>query len=45
MKDKENLIVIVDSDLKREFRIRCITKNKNMTDVITELIKEYLKKK
>ncbi len=45
MKNKENLIIIVDSDLKQDFRITCIKNKRNMTDVVTELIKDYLKKK
>ena len=40
---KEQLIVTLDADLKQEFRIKCITEKKNMTDTIIKLILEYLK--
>jgi len=43
--NKENLIIIIDSALKQEFRISCIKDNRNMTEVVTELIETYLKEK
>lgn len=45
MDDKEQIIISVDSDLKTQFRIACLTKKKNMTEVITEFIKSFTEDK
>ena len=41
----KHLIVAMDADLKQKFRIKCIEENQTMTEVLIELITEYLKKK
>ncbi len=42
---KSQLIVTLDSEMKRKFKIKCINEKKNMTDIIIMLIAEYLNKK
>jgi len=40
---RSQLIVTLDSELKRKFRIKCINEKKTMTDIIILLIKRYIK--
>ena len=43
MPEKEQLVITIDSDIKKDFRIACIEDSKSMTDALIELIIEYLK--
>ena len=42
MSEKDQLIITIDSEQKKDFRIACIGENKTMTDKLIELITEYL---
>ena len=42
MPEKEQIIITIDSDIKQKFRIACIEDHKSMTDILSELIVEYL---
>ena len=44
MPEKEQIIITIESEKKKEFRIACINEGKNMTDILNDLIDEYLKK-
>lgn len=39
----EFLTIQIESELKKEFKIKCITDGKGMKEVIVELIKQYVR--
>lgn len=41
----DSIIFKIDKDLKKGFNIKCIENNTNMSEVIVEYIKEYVKNK
>jgi len=43
MAEKDQIIITIDSDMKKDFRIACIEDGKSMTDILSELIAKYLK--
>ena len=43
MPEKEQIIITIESEKKKEFRIACINEDINMTDKLNDLIDEYLK--
>ena len=45
MPDKDQIIILIDADKKKDFRIMCINEDISMTDKLNELIEEYLKNK
>jgi hypothetical protein len=46
MKNEKNegFYMKINSDLKKEFNVKCIDSDLTMSEVITELIKEYIEK-
>jgi len=42
MSDFTNLNMRIKSDLHRQFKIRTLTEDVSMTDVVVEMIKDYL---
>jgi len=45
MLDKDQIIILVEVEKKKDFRIACIKEHISMTDKLNELIDEYLKNK
>jgi hypothetical protein len=45
MPDKDQIIIVVDAEKKKDFRIACINEDVSMTDKLNDLIDEYLKNK
>lgn len=45
MADKDQIIILIESDKKKDFRIACINEDISMTDKLNDLINEYLKNK
>ncbi len=43
MPEKEQIIITIESEKKKEFRIACINEDINMTDKLNDLIDEFLK--
>lgn len=41
----DSIIFKIDKDLKKEFNIKCIENNTNMSEVIVEHIRKYVKNK
>lgn len=39
----EQLIIMIDKELKKEFQIKTVLENTNMTKVLIELIKKYIR--
>lgn len=39
----EQLIIMIDKELKKEFQIKTVLENTNMTKVLIELIKKYVR--
>ena len=44
-KNIDSIIFKIDKDLKKEFNIECIKNNTNMSEVIVDFIKNYVKNK
>ncbi len=44
-KNIDSIIFKIDKDLKKEFNIKCIENNTNMSEVIVEHIRKYVKNK
>ena len=44
-KNIDSIIFKIDKDLKKEFNIKCIENNTNMSAVIVEHIRKYVKNK
>ncbi len=44
MSEKEQIIITIEGEKKKEFRIACINEDINMTDKLNDLIDEYLKR-
>ena len=42
MSNKDQLVVVIDSNLKQSFKIACIKNKENMTDAIREMIVNYV---
>ncbi len=45
MPDKDQIIILVDAEKKKDFRIACINEEISMTDKLNNFITEYLKNK
>ena len=45
MADKDQIIILVDTAKKKDFRIACINEDISMTDKLNNLIDKYLKSK
>ena len=43
-KKLDTITFFINSELKKQFQIKVLKENSNMTDTITELIKKYLLK-
>ena len=39
--DKAKLMLMIDSDLKRSFKIKCLENDTNMTEVISNFMRNY----
>lgn len=44
-KNVDAIFMNIDRDLKKEFNIECIKNNTNMSEVIVDFIKKYVKNK
>lgn len=44
-KSIDSIIFKIDKELKKEFNIKCIENNTNMSEVMVEHIREYVKNK
>lgn len=44
-KNIDSIFMNIDKDLKKEFNIKCIKNNTNMSEVIVEFVKKYVKNK
>ncbi|MEO0967150.1 MAG: plasmid partition protein ParG [Cyanobacteria bacterium J06639_18] len=42
--NQKSIKAYLDSDLHKEFKVECVKRDLHMSDVIAELIKEWLKK-
>lgn len=44
-KSNDAIFMNIDKDLKKEFNIKCIKNNTNMSEVIVDFIRKYVKNK
>ncbi|MGB3205453.1 MAG: plasmid partition protein ParG [Crinalium sp.] len=42
---KETMHVVLPSDLKKQFKAACVMEGVNMSDVVVELLKEWMEKR
>lgn len=43
--DMKRLMILIDAELLRAFKHRCVDEDRSMSKVISELIRKYLKEK
>ena len=42
---KETMHVVIPSDLKKQFKAACVMEGVNMSDVVVELLREWMEKR
>ncbi|HEY9692226.1 MAG TPA: plasmid partition protein ParG [Oculatellaceae cyanobacterium] len=42
---KETMHVVIPSDLKKQFKAACVMEGVNMSDVVVELLKDWMEKR